>query len=408
MKRIICLLLVFVMLTSLCACGKSQKKLFSDYKKKINEIMADSPVAKGLGLLVDEDVASDKIKKIEPASVKPDGITTLCYETLSKDQKRIYTYFLAASRSMPEGWIDCGKETDDTQMDVAAAYRAMLCDNPQCFWMPITYFIAVNDKKLIVAFKLDDGEIENDYAVSRSARDRMSAELDEAVNSVVAEASVYSDDFDRELFVHDYICGNSSYDLNGGKMIYSSYGALVDRVCVCEGYSKAMQLIMQKLGIKCGLIYGEYNKTGHMWNYINIGGEWYHLDITWDKSDKYGALHSYFNLTDSEVLESHVISADFDHQTGVLDGENFNILSFDCSSEEYNYFTHTGKILTDDISGDAKIILSSYYEGKNFCECRNRITGDESELLNNVASRLYPTVSLKSYSKFSDFIIVIF
>lgn len=54
-----------------------------------------------------------------------------------------------------------------------------------------------------------------------------------------------------------------------------------------NGYAKAYMLIMNELGIECGLVTGiAKNSTGssggHAWNYINLDGDYYMVDVTWD------------------------------------------------------------------------------------------------------------------------------
>lgn len=400
MKNAVSLLIVAIMLFSLCSCGSSDKSA-----KKKSEVSGHSD---GIGILVDEEINESKVKKLKPADVEPDGITTLCYETLTKKQKSFYEYLLAGANDMTKGWFYCGKTTDDIELDISAAYRALIGDCPQLFWMPTEYIIATDGKKVSIAFDIDENGHKSEYRVSRKECKNMSKELDAAVNGIVAEARAYKGEYEKELFVHDYLCRTVTYDLNGGDMIYSSYGALVNGVCVCEGYSRAMQLIMQRLGIKCGLIYGEYDSSGHMWNYIQIEGDWYHLDVTWDKSEDFGAIHTYFNLSDKEIKKTHIISDKFDNQKDVLKGVNYNILDYTCSHDSCNYYVRTGRILNDDAKNDAAVIRSSYQNGAEFCEYRNDITSDEKEILNEAASLLYPEIQLKSYSKSQDLIIVFF
>ena len=56
--------------------------------------------------------------------------------------------------------------------------------------------------------------------------------------------------------IHDYVCGQTKYDLNGD-YVYSAYGALVDSRAVCEGYAEAFKLLCDKNGIPCILISGK-------------------------------------------------------------------------------------------------------------------------------------------------------
>lgn len=96
-------------------------------------------------------------------------------------------------------------------------------------------------------------------------------------------------------FVHDEIIRNTSYRLehncskgNAGH-IRTAYGALVKRESVCEGYSRAVKSVLDRLGITCILVQGGYRYSEqdtelHMWNYVKTeeDGEWYAVDATMD------------------------------------------------------------------------------------------------------------------------------
>jgi hypothetical protein len=57
---------------------------------------------------------------------------------------------------------------------------------------------------------------------------------------------------------------------------------------VCEGYARAFKVLCDELEIPCVLVDGEarsdrYEKPGgHMWNYVQLDGGWYAVDVTWN------------------------------------------------------------------------------------------------------------------------------
>ena len=83
-----------------------------------------------------------------------------------------------------------------------------------------------------------------------------------------------------------------------------------------------MQLLLRLAGIPCRLVSGEADNELHMWNLVQIGGNWYHLDSTWDDSSDLSR-YFYFNLTDRQIQEDHSVSTQ-----GLPD----------CGTEDANYF----------------------------------------------------------------------
>lgn len=100
---------------------------------------------------------------------------------------------------------------------------------------------------------------------------------------------------------------NECYSLNGTipNDSHTAYGALVNKRAACDGYMSAFEV----LGKACGLnvISVRDYVDIHAWNMINLDGDWYHVDVTWEDptpSNNYGfkkLWNRYINLTDQEV-----------------------------------------------------------------------------------------------------------
>lgn len=88
--------------------------------------------------------------------------------------------------------------------------------------------------------------------------------------------------------VHDYIVDNIEYDESYKSIgIYSIYGAMINKLAVCEGYAKTLKYLLNSAGIECEIIQGQAtNSSGktesHAWNAVKIEDKWYFVDATWD------------------------------------------------------------------------------------------------------------------------------
>ena len=87
-------------------------------------------------------------------------------------------------------------------------------------------------------------------------------------------------DAEKVLFLHDHLGETCEYDLTYNRM--DAYSALVGGKTICQGYALAMNLLCRKIGIPCYSITSDDLK--HMWNVVQIGGKWYHVDTTFDDS----------------------------------------------------------------------------------------------------------------------------
>ena len=63
---------------------------------------------------------------------------------------------------------------------------------------------------------------------------------------------------------------------------------------LCEGYSRAFKVLMDKLGVPCVLVNGVYRHAEdkeelHMWCHVQLNGEWYAVDQTFDDINRRSA-----------------------------------------------------------------------------------------------------------------------
>ena len=88
--------------------------------------------------------------------------------------------------------------------------------------------------------------------------------------------------------VHDWMVRNISYDYNNYRrgrvpgVAHTSKGALIRKLCVCDGYAYGFLKIMKSMNIPCKVVHGSADGVSHAWNMVKVGKKWYHIDVTWD------------------------------------------------------------------------------------------------------------------------------
>ena len=116
---------------------------------------------------------------------------------------------------------------------------------------------------------------------------------------------------DQIKTIHDYIIDNSKYDSNrtdNNIIEYKSdiaYGPLIEGYGICGGYSDAMELFLEDLGIKSFKI----SSSSHVWNAVNLYDDWYHVDLTWDDpvtNTGEDFLDDKFLLIDTNTLQTEI------------------------------------------------------------------------------------------------------
>jgi len=123
-------------------------------------------------------------------------------------------------------------------------------------------------------------------------------------------------EWEKEKYIHDFICENVRYDKLKKAYSHEIIGPLGQGVGVCEGIAKAVKVLCDALGIWCMIaICGNNPEKGikyrHTWNIVRIDGQFYHLDATFDNSlgkcSVTGAeiRYDYFNLDDKNIFRDH-------------------------------------------------------------------------------------------------------
>lgn len=131
------------------------------------------------------------------------------------------------------------------------------------------------------------------------------------VTKLIRPAQTMSE-LEKEQYIHDFICTNVVYDKLKKQYSHEIIGPLGHGVGVCEGIAKSVKILCDSLGIWCVIAISEANKEKgiqyrHAWNVVKVGGQYYHLDVTFDNSLGHGdgIRYDYFNLSDKQFFRDH-------------------------------------------------------------------------------------------------------
>ena len=123
-------------------------------------------------------------------------------------------------------------------------------------------------------------------------------------------------EWEKERYIHDFICTQVHYDKLKKPYSHEIIGPLGQGVGVCEGIAKSVKILCDTLGIWCMIALCGNNpekgiKYRHTWNIVKIGKTYYHLDATFDNSlgkclqTGEEIRYDYFNLDDKAIFRDH-------------------------------------------------------------------------------------------------------
>lgn len=158
-------------------------------------------------------------------------------------------------------------------------------------------------------------------------------------------------DYEKSVILHDRVCDAVMYNLDSlhNQTVVSS---LVFGESVCAGYARAYQMLMQAAGIPCHYVVGTADNGagigGHGWNMVQLDGQWYYTDVTWDDQNDTGGqiYYSYLNVTYDQIAVDHFAdeyAAYLPHSTATAD----------------NFFVKNGLCLDADTVVDVQKIVKA-------------------------------------------------
>ena len=205
------------------------------------------------------------------------------------------------------------KGNNELKVAMNAARYAFYADYPEVFYIQIQKLNlrVTKDAQNRYHANIGSGSLKNYYVDGFTSKEQVEEEIlafNDIVNQIVEEVKNLKVEEGKELvteqikYIHNKIIHNTSYRLesdctegNEG-FLGTPYGALVKKQAVCEGYARALKIILDKIGINNILVQGTHQSDGaaavpHMWNYVQIEKQtnarstekvWYAIDATLD------------------------------------------------------------------------------------------------------------------------------
>lgn len=239
---------------------------------------------------------------------------TYAYDRLSVGEKIWYADInenLSVRSDTPVKLSEEGFEQGLTAEDVGRIYQCVMIDHPEYFYVEGYEYTQYSALGEVIGI-----EICGTYNTSLEECISKKAQIDAAVNGILSGISVEATDYEKIKYVYETIIFNTDYcmDASDNQNIYSVF---VGHASVCQGYAKATQYLLNRLGIACTIVFGEVeNGEGHSWNLVKADGEYYYLDTTWGDASYMAGIpgqetiapeinYDYLCITTKQLLRTH-------------------------------------------------------------------------------------------------------
>lgn len=312
---------------------------------------------------------SDKIKKNSGNTGKLDQQQLL---EMKESQKGNY-YFDSLSDEMKNlyceiNWILQNSLEEETlssksTTDIDYAFECVMNDHPEIF-----YVTGYSYTKHTMGETITKITFSGSYSYSKDDIANIKILIDQYVNDCLNGIDNSADDYTKVKYVYEYLIQTTDYDLDA-RDNQNICSVFLYGKTVCQGYAKATQYLLNKMGVKTTLVMGSVIQTGegHAWNLILINGAYYYVDTTWGDA--------FYNLVNYDNSNSNVKTPSINYDYLCVTTEQLtktHIISDmipmpRCISSEANYYVKEGYYFTFlDESKIGTLFQEAYKIGKSY------------------------------------------
>lgn len=184
------------------------------------------------------------------------------------------------------------------------AFKMFYSDYPEYFWVTNGLYGWSALGTTVVSFKPN-------YCISNvaNAKSAYNSKVDELTSGLSGKS-----DYEKAKIIHDRLIDTVTYTPTENDQ--TSYGALVEGKAVCNGYAKAYQHLLLKVGIPAWYVSGSSINPNtntpepHAWNLVKLDGKWYYTDVTWDDQGE-NTFYEYLNITTAKMAQGHTLNDEY-------------------------------------------------------------------------------------------------
>ncbi|MCH5248638.1 MAG: hypothetical protein J1E98_01830 [Lachnospiraceae bacterium] len=280
------------------------------------------------------------------------------YSVLSENEQDLYIEILWAL----QGFNDDVKLSSIDKEEISRIFQCVLNDHPEIFYVDgYTYTqYTLGDMIKKITFT-------GTYNMDAEAVEVCRKQIDSYVNQCLKELSSEADEYETVKYIYEYLINHTEYS-DSSDNNQNICSVFIDGKSVCQGYAKATQYLLQRVGLKAELVLGEVSTgEGHAWNLVEIDGNWYYVDTTWGDAsyqtvgkgqdhseDKIPTInYDYLCVTTEQLNKTHTID---------------NVVELPhCTSMDANYYVREGLyLLSVDEEQLSNIFKDGYDKGRTY------------------------------------------
>lgn len=342
MKKITGILLFVFLLAGCFLPGEATRDTILKDEQPIGESRTSDEAAE----------STERLSQKEKAELLRGQQQLYAFSTLPVTEQNLYVEMLYALTGYIE---EMEMSTTDTEM-IDRVFQCVMLDHPEIFYADgysfVKYTLGEEVKKITFS---------GTYTLSQEERVYKEAVMEETISRILSGIASDASDYEKVKYVYEWMINHTEYNREAvdNQNICSVF---LNGQSVCQGYAKATQILLQRMGIPATLVTGTVdNGEGHAWNLVRIDNEYYYVDTTWGDA-------SYLFQSGEEAGDKQLPEINYDYlciTTRQLERthsiEHLTPLP-ECRATEANYYVREGAWFDEMDWEQLRLLTERYYE----------------------------------------------
>lgn len=279
------------------------------------------------------------------------------YSCLAENEKQLYLEILY----ILQGFLTDAEVSSVQEKELAYVFQCVMNDHPELFYVEGYTFT-----KFTVGGRVTKITLSGTYTMSKEEAGERLGQIEQKAQECLAGLPAEADEYEKVKYVYEYLILNTQYNVYAPEN-QNICSVFLYQESVCQGYTKAMQYLLDKLGI-CATMVSGYVENGdsHAWNLVKVNGAYYYVDPTW--GDAYYKLDQNY-----EEPAEHLPNINYDYLCVTTDQLSAthtidNVVPVPrCVQMEDNYYMREGAYFTDCNEARIQELFEQAYEQERGC-----------------------------------------
>lgn len=242
------------------------------------------------------------------AQIRAENTGNYYYDSLGESEQILYAELYHIMSALASDIYISARDADKLE----TVQNCVMNDHPEIFYVSGYYTTRYTLGEETVGFSFTGR-----YIYDAAEIERRKALIESYVAACLSGIDPNAGDYAKVRYIYEYLIARTRYNLSASDN-QNVCSVMIGGESVCQGYAKAAQMLLNRLGVRTtlatGTVQSESISGPHAWNLVLADGNWYYLDVTWGDASfrngdsvSEGINYDYLLTTTADISRTHTI-----------------------------------------------------------------------------------------------------